>query len=109
MEWISDDVHEVSRGRDVVGETTDGGRVSCHVILLPLTEQVHEEVATELLGQDLREEVEVGHERSLKNDGNVGSVEELDGVWLLVALHPAGRHSDLNAETLLKHMINIRQ
>ena len=83
--------------------------MSGHVVLLPLSEEVHEEVAAELLCQDLREEVEVGHERSLKNDGNVGGVEELDRVWLLVALHPAGRHSDLNAETLLKHMINIRQ
>ena len=74
--------------------------MSSHVILLPLTKKVHEEVSTELLSKDLREEVKVGDKSSLENDGDVGSVEELNGVRLLVALHSAGAHCDLNAEAL---------
>jgi hypothetical protein len=100
MEGIADDVHEVTRGRDVVSETTHRGRVTCQVILLPLSKEVYEEVSAELLGKDLGEEVEVAHECCLENDGDVRGVEELDGVWLLVALHLAGRKNDLNAEAL---------
>jgi hypothetical protein len=74
--------------------------MASHVILLPLSKQVHKEVSFELLGKDLREEVEVGDEGSLENDGDVGGVEELNGIRLFVALHFPGAHSDLNAETL---------
>jgi len=45
--------------------------VSCKVIFLPLSEKTDEEVALKLLVEDLGEEVEVGNESSLKNDGNV--------------------------------------
>ena len=54
---------------------------------MPLSKEVDKEVTLELLGQDLREEVEVGHEGGLEDDGDVRSVEQLDWVRLLVSLH----------------------
>lgn len=100
MEWISDDVDHVTRGADVVGETTDWGRVAGHVVLLPLTQEVDDEVASEFLGEDLGEEVEVGDEGSLENDGDVGGVEELDGVWLLITLHSSRADGQFYSEAL---------
>ena len=47
---------------------------------LPLAEELHEEVRGEALVQQLREEVEVGDQRSLQNDGDVRRVEQLDRV-----------------------------
>ena len=74
---------------------------------MPLSEEVHEEVASELLGQDLREEVQVGDEGGLKDDGDVGGVEQLNGVRLLVSLHASAAHSDLYTEALYqKRFIN---
>jgi hypothetical protein len=100
VEGVTDDVHEVLRGRDVVSETTDGGGSATHVILLPLSKEVHEEVSSEFLGKDLGEEVQVGDEGGLQNDGDIGGVEQLNGVRLLVSLHASAAHSDLYAEAL---------
>jgi hypothetical protein len=100
VEGVTNNVHKIAGRRDVVSETTNWGRVSSHVILLPFSEKVHEEVTAELLSENLREEVEVGDESSLEDDRNVGGVEELDGVWLLVSFHFAGRNGKLNAEAL---------
>jgi hypothetical protein len=50
--------------------------------------------------KDLREEVEVGDEGCLENDGDVGGIEELDGVRLLVTLHLAAGYLNLNTEAL---------
>lgn len=80
--------------------------MSSHVILLPLAQQVDEEVSTELLGEDLREEIEVGDESGLQNDGDVRGVEKLDGVRLLVALHLSRRDGQLNSETLELNMVS---
>jgi hypothetical protein len=67
---------------------------------LPLSEEIHEEVSSEFLGKDLREEVQVGDEGGLQNDGDVRGVEQLNRVRLLVSLHASAAHSDLNAEAL---------
>lgn len=40
-------------------------------MVLPLTKEVDDKVALELLVQDLREEVQVRHEGSLQDDGDV--------------------------------------
>ena len=59
--------------------------MASHVVVLPLAEQADDEVASELLGQNLCEEVDVAHEGSLEDDGDVGSVEQLNGEGLLQA------------------------
>lgn len=46
----------------------------------PDTEQIHKEIAGEFGGQHLRDDVEIGDESRLQNDGNVRGVEELDRI-----------------------------
>jgi hypothetical protein len=55
----------------------------------------------------LREEVEVRDEGSLEDDGNVGSVEKLDWVWLLVSLHSSAAYCELNSETLCNRLRKV--
>lgn len=50
------------------------------VVVGPLSNESHEEVALEFTMQDLRQEVQVRNEGSLEDDRDVGGVEELDGV-----------------------------
>ena len=45
--------------------------MSSHIVVLPLAEETNDKVATELSGQDLREEVDVGNKGGLKNDRNI--------------------------------------
>lgn len=45
----------------------------------------HEEVASVTVVQQLAQEVKVGHERRLEDDGHVGRVEQLDGVRPLLS------------------------
>jgi hypothetical protein len=74
---------------------------------LPLSKQVNEEVTSEFLGENLREEVQVRDEGSLQDDGNVRGVEQLNGIRLLVTLHFAAGNLDLNAEALLSKRLRI--
>ena len=50
-----------------------------------LGEKSHQEVAGVTVVQQLAEEVEVGHERRLEDDGHVGRVEQLDRVRPLLS------------------------
>ena len=78
--------------------------MTSHVVLLPLSEQLGEEVALELAVEYLREEVKVAHEGRLQNDWDVRGVEELDRVRLLIASDlPVVQH-DLNSEALKVHI-----
>ena len=46
------------------------------------------------------DEVEVGDEGALENDGHVGGVEQLDGVVLLLAPPLFAPHRQINPEAL---------
>jgi hypothetical protein len=48
MEGISLDIDPVTRRTNVVSKTSDRGRMTCHVILLPFTDERNKEVAFEL-------------------------------------------------------------
>lgn len=61
--------------------------MSGHISVLPFTEESNDEVSSELSCQDLSEEIDIGHESSLKDNWNVTSVEKLDWVWLLGTSH----------------------
>ena len=74
--------------------------MTSHIILLPLSKEINNEVSSEFLGENLREEVEIGNKGSLENNGNVRGIEQLDGVWLLVTLHFSTANSKFHSETL---------
>jgi len=74
--------------------------VACHVIVLPLAQQADYEIAFELSVENLREEVKIGNEGGLENDGNVRSVEKLNRVGLLISFHLSAGYSNLNSESL---------
>ncbi len=67
---------------------------------LPPPDQLHEQVAAVALVQQLANEVQVGHERRLQDDGHVAGVEQLDGVVLLRAAPLLGPHRQVHAEAL---------
>jgi len=48
----------------------------------------------------LGEEINVGNESCLQNDWDVGSVEQLDWIWLSESSHLSGTKAKLNTETL---------
>jgi hypothetical protein len=53
MEWIPDYINEFSRRTNVVSKTTNWSRSSVHVILLPLSKKIDNEVTLEFLVEDL--------------------------------------------------------
>ena len=105
MNWVSLDVIKTLRRTDVVSKSTNWGGVSSHVIVLPLSEKTDNEVASELSSQDLGEEVDVRDESTLKDDGDVGSVEKLDRVWLSETSHLSAAQTQFNSETLYSNIV----
>lgn len=71
MERISDQIREILRRRHVVGETTDGNTVTAHFNVLPLSEDSDQEVGSEFSVEDLRDQVKIGDQSSLENNGSV--------------------------------------
>jgi hypothetical protein len=67
---------------------------------LPSSEQVNEQVITESSIQQLGEEVQVGNQCSLQDDGNVRSIEELDWVGSLSSTHFGALYWEINSESL---------
>lgn len=55
----------------------------------PRSQQIDQEVSTEASGEHLRDDVEVGDQGRLQDDGDVGGVEELDGVGVVLATVPS--------------------
>lgn len=51
----------------------------------PSTEQINQEVATKACRQHLGDNIQVGYQGRLQDDGDVGGVEELDGVGVVLA------------------------
>merc|ERR1719323_1635359 len=72
------------RRREVVAEAAHGvGAAAASVG--PDAEQVDEEVAGELDAEHLGDHVEIGDEGRLENDGNIGGVEQFDGITAVLA------------------------
>ena len=61
--------------------------MSCHIEVLPLSNEADEEVAFKFAVEHLRKEVEVGYESCLEDDWDVRGVEQLDWEWGSVATH----------------------
>ena len=87
MDGISKDGGQSLGGREVVAETSDGvGSAASSVI--PDSEQVYKEVPSKLDAEHLRYHVEIGDQGGLEDDGDVGGVEQLDGVAAVLAPVP---------------------
>lgn len=50
----------------------------------PGSKEVHKEISTEACGKHLRNNVKVGDQGGLQDDGDVGGVEQLDGVSVVL-------------------------
>ena len=100
MQRVGCHLGQAVRGGDVVHEAADGHHVAALVDDLPPAEQLHDEVGTVALVEQLRDEVEVGDQRALQDDGHVGGVEELDGVRALLAAGALVAHWQVHAEAL---------
>src|SRR5205807_643695 len=70
------------------------------VDLLPSSQQLHNDICAVALEEQLREEVQVGHERSLQDDRDVRSVEQLDRIAALLTTVLRVFHREIDTETL---------
>ena len=100
MHWVTLEVKEVTRWRNVVGKTADWCRMACHVVLLPLANEANEEVSSELAVEHLGKEVKVGNEGSLENDWDVRCVEKLHWERSRVASNTSRFEGKFNTESL---------
>lgn len=66
----------------------------------PGSQQVNQEVSTEACGEHLRDDVEVGHQRRLQDDGNIGGVEKLDGIGVVLATVTCRLDGKVHSEAL---------
>ncbi|GMT25660.1 hypothetical protein PFISCL1PPCAC_16957 [Pristionchus fissidentatus] len=80
VEGILEHVRQRLGRRQVVADTSGGVAAVSSRGIRPGTEKVDEDVSAELGRKHLRDDVEVGDEGGLEDDGDVGGVEELDGV-----------------------------
>lgn len=100
MDWVTLDVIQALWRTDVVSESTDWCLMPSHVVVLPFSKEADDEVASELSSENLGEEVNILDESSLKNDWDVGGVEQLDWVWLSEASHLSAAQAEFNSEAL---------
>jgi hypothetical protein len=125
VDGISEEFVERRGRRDVVRDTTIGdsltrleflqrmNKVLCSFVKQktkfahpPPTEDVDEDVVREAAIEELGEEVEVGDKGSLKDDGDVRGVEQLDAVCLAATALLLVFHGEFHAETLRAIQIN---
>lgn len=100
VQRISSNLAERGRRRNVVGNTTNRDGLSLVVrMLLPGSQNTDDGVG-EVLVQQLREEEEVRNESRLQDDGNVGGVEQLDGVSSVGTTSTLVGDGDIDAESL---------
>ena len=66
----------------------------------PLSKKTDDEVSRELSVEHLRDKVKVGNKSSLQDDGDVGSVEQLDGIALVHSTGTLGGDGNIHTETL---------
>ena len=80
MEWVLENVPEGFRGRQVIAQTTSWETTVAASVVGPCTEEIDQDVSSELGCQHLRDNVKVRNQSGLEDDGDVGGVEELDRV-----------------------------
>ncbi len=102
VEGIQQHFLQRARRRDVVSQSTDRDSLTSigTFNLTPSTQEVDEEVGGESLVQELRDEVQVGDESGLQDDGNVAGVEQLDGVAATLTALLLVLHGNVDTEAL---------
>lgn len=100
VEGIQRDVFQRGGRRDVVHHASHGNQLLAVLVLLPTSQELYQDVSLVPLPQELRDEVQVGHQRRVKDDGHVGGVEELDGIHPLLTAGPLGTDWKVHAKTL---------
>lgn len=68
----------------------------------PGTQQVDQEVATEASGEHLRDDVQVGHQSRLQDDGYVRGVEKLDGIRVVLSTITCRLDRQIDSEALIE-------
>jgi len=71
VEWITNDVKQLTRRANVVCEATNRCGVALHVVFLPLSEETNKEIALEFAMKNLRKEVKIRNEGSLQDDRDI--------------------------------------
>lgn len=102
MNGIFSNVTQTLWRRQVVTQPTNGvgtGRTASSNVA-PDAEQVHQKVASEFDGQHLRNDVQIGDEGRLQDDGNVGRVKQLDGVGRILAAITGRLDGQVDTEAL---------
>ena len=66
----------------------------------PSAKQINQEIATKPRGEHLGDNVQVGDQSRLQDDGYVGGVEELDGVGVVLSTVAGGLDGQIHPETL---------
>lgn len=68
----------------------------------PGSQDIDEEVATETCWKHLRNDVEIGDQGRLQDDGNVGGVEQLDGVGVVLTTVACWLDGQVHPEALVR-------
>lgn len=100
VEGIRHYLAQVSWWGDVVGETANWDTVATHINVLPLSQQVDQEVGLESLVQDLREEEQVGNQGGLQDNWHVRGVEQFDWIGTSLSTHILVLDSEIHSESL---------
>lgn len=68
----------------------------------PSPQEVDQEIATEASGEHLRNDVQVRNQSRLQDDRNVGGVEQLDGICVVLATVTCRLDGQVNSKALWK-------
>lgn len=99
MDGVGEHGRQSLRGREVVAETANGVS-SAAASIIPHSQQVDKEVASKLDAQHLRDHVEVGDQGRLEDDGDVGGVEQFDGIAAVLSSVSGALDGQVHSESL---------
>ena len=88
----------LGRGQVVAKATNRVGTSAAGI--RPSAQKINEEVASKLDGEHLGDDIQVGDEGRLEDDGDVGGVEQLDGVGGVLATVAGGLDWQIHPEAL---------
>jgi len=71
----------------------------------PSSKEVDQKVPTEAGGEHLRDDVKVRNQSRLQDDGNVGGVEQLDGICVVLATIACRLDGQVDSEALYKTIL----
>lgn len=66
----------------------------------PRSKQIHQEIPTKACRKHLGDDIQVGDQSRLQDDGNVGGVEKLDGVCVILATVASRFDGQIHSESL---------